>query len=220
MGGNLETHDNLVRYLCCHTLATVVSVGYLNAPEGKFPLQLEQAYDTLLWIMERNKGSGGRPPRIAVVGDSAGGNMAAVLCLMVRDRKGPELCLQVLLNPAPDLTCHGTLTPQGDLFDQLRWQALQYLSNPEKEIQDPHVSPLLAQDLSRLPPAVVILAEHDPLRESGQQYADQLQAAGVPTEVYCQPNVGHLAYDGGRATARALDSLQVAAHALRRAFQP
>ncbi len=217
VAGNLDTHDNLARYLCSKAKATVVSVGYLNAPEGKFPLPLEQCYDTLEWIIEQAKASSADKPPIAVVGDSAGGNMAAALCLMAKDRSEIKLALQVLINPAPDLTCKGTIARQNDTLDTLRWQAYQYLSDP-KDIYNPYVSPLLAKDLSHLPPALVILSEHDDLREAGQKYADRLQAAGIKTHVYCQPDVNHLAGHAAKASPLAHASLDVAVFHLQRAF--
>lgn len=217
VAGNLDTHDNLARYLCSESQALVISVGYLNAPEGKFPLPLEQCYDALLWSAEHCHGLSANAAKLAVVGDSAGGNMAAALSLMSRDRAGPHISLQVLINPAPDLTCNGTITRQNDALDLLRWQAYQYLSDP-KDARHPYVSPLLASDLSGLPPAVVILAEKDDLREAGQKYADRLKAAGIFTQTYCQQGMNHLAGDGARASLRAQESLAVGVTALRRVF--
>lgn len=212
VAGNLDTHDNLARYLCSESQAIVISVGYLNAPEGKFPFSLEQCYDALLWSREHFDS------KLAVVGDSAGGNMAAALCLMARDRKGPKIDLQVLINPAPDLSCNGVISRQNDPLDLMRWQATQYVDDPE-DANHPYVSPLLASDLSGLPPAMVILAEKDDLREAGQKYAERLQAAGVPTSVYCQMGMHHLAGDGARASLRARESLEVAVSALQKSFQ-
>ncbi|MBS0625164.1 MAG: alpha/beta hydrolase [Verrucomicrobia bacterium] len=212
VAGNLNTHDNLARYLCSGSQAVVVSVGYTNSPEGKFPLPLEQCYDALLWSVEELNGM-----KIAVAGDSAGGNMAAALCLMARDRAGPKIALQVLINPAPDLTCQGTIARQNDSLDMLRWQAFQYLSDP-KEANNPYVSPLRAPDLSGLPPAMVVLAEKDDLREAGEDFAKRLQAAGVPTQIYCQLGINHLAGDGARASFKAQESLKVAVAALREIF--
>ena len=148
VAGNLDTHDNLARYLCTETKALVVSVGYLNPPEGKFPLPLEQCYDALNWICEQRLSFQLDASRIAVAGDSAGGNMAAGLCLMARDQTGPKIDLQVLINPAPDLTCKGTLGRKDDELDILRWQAVQYLADP-KDANNPYVSPLVTHDLSR-----------------------------------------------------------------------
>lgn len=217
VAGNLDTHDHLARYLCSESRAIVISVGYLNAPEGKFPFPLEQCYDALLWSIEHSHELSANVAKLALVGDSAGGNMAAALCLMSKDRAGPKITLQVLINPAPDLTCNGTLSRQNDALDQLRWQALQYLSDP-KDANHPYVSPLSASDLSGLPPALVILAEKDDLREAGQKYADRLKAAGIPTGTYCQQGINHLAGDGARASLRAQESLAVGVTALRQAF--
>ncbi len=217
VAGTIATHDNLARYLCSQTQALVISVGYLNSPEGKYPLPLEQCYDAWNWIAKGDLKGIADPSRMAIVGDSAGGNMAAALCMMARDRGGPEPVLQVLINPALDLSCNGTLERKDDPLDTLRYQAVQYLSSPD-EANLPYVSPLLAKDLSHLPPALVILAEKDDLRESGQQYADRLSSAGVPTQVFCQKEIGHLAGDGARASPRARESLDVAASALKRAF--
>ncbi len=217
VAGSLDTHDNLARYLCSQTKAIVVSAGYTNSPEGKFPVPLEQCYDTLIWIAEHGPEFSADGARIAIVGDSAGGNMAAALCLMARDRSGPTIELQVLINPAPDLTCNGTILRQNDSMDMLRWQAVQYLSDPN-DINNPYVSPLIASDLSKLPPAIVILAEQDDLREAGQKYADRLLAAGVPTHVYCQQGINHLAGHGAKASPRARESLDVAVKHLQGAF--
>ena len=217
VAGDLNTHDNLARYLCSKTHAIVISVGYLNSPEGKFPLPLEQCYDTLIWIAEKRSEFALDTARIAVVGDSAGGNMAAALCLMARDRSGPKINLQVLINPAPDLTCQGTIERQDDSQDMLRWQAVQYVSDPN-DIHNPYVSPSIASDLNDLPTAVVILAEQDDLREAGQKYADRLKIAGVPTYTYCQLGINHLAGHGARASLLARESLDVAVDAIKKVF--
>lgn len=213
VGGNLDTHDNLARYLCRGVQALVVSVDYLNAPEGKFPFSLDQCYEALLWTVAHANAH-----RLAVVGDSAGGNMAAALCLMDRDRKGPNIALQVLINPATDLTGNGTISKQGDELDEVRWYVTQYVADPQ-DANDPYVSPIVAPDLRGLPPALVILAENDALRADGQKYADRLKAAGVPTNVYTQWNMGHLAGNGARASLQAQESLDVAIAALRGCFR-
>lgn len=218
VGGNLDTHDNLARYLCKSAQAWVISVGYLNAPEGKFPLPLEQCYDALLWIKDQASTFGADVSQLAVVGDSAGGNMAAALCLMSRDRNGPAIALQVLINPAPDLTGHGTLHRQDNAWDVMRWQALHYVEDPA-DVYHPYVSPSLAQDLSNLHPALMILAEKDFLFDDGKKYADLLKKAGVPTEIYVQPEIGHLGCQGARATKSAQESLDRVVEALRTNFK-
>ncbi len=217
VAGNLDTHDNMARYLCKEAQALVVSVGYLNSPEGKFPLPLEQCYDALLWIVEHAQEFNADITRLAVVGDSAGGNMAAALCLMVRDRKGPTIELQVLINPAPDLTGNGTIQRQNDALDPVRWYASQYVADPN-DVNNPYVSPLMAKDLTNLPTAVIILAEKDDLRMDGQRYADRLRSAGIPTNVYIQWDIGHLAGNGARASVLARESLDVAVASLRGVF--
>ena len=178
---------------------------------------MEQCYDTLIWISKHAHEFSADASKIAIVGDSAGGNLAAALCLMLRDRSGPSINLQVLINPAPDLTCNGTIMRQNDALDTLRWQAFQYLLDPN-DITHPYVSPLVAKDLSGLPPAMIILAEKDDLHEAGLKYADRLLASGILTQVYCQKGINHLAGDGARASLRARESLDVAVAALQKAF--
>jgi len=217
VGGNLETHDNMARYLCKEVQALVVSVGYLNSPEGKFPLPLEQCYDALLWTIQHASEYHADTTRLAVVGDSAGGNMAAALCLLARDRKAPKIDLQVLINPVIDLVPNGTMQRQGDEHDQERWYTTQYIQNPS-DVENPYAAPIKAKDLTHLPPALVILGGKDGFRPAGQSYADRLTAAGIPTNVYIQWNVGHLAANGARASLIARESLDVVVAALRGAF--
>lgn len=218
VAGNLETHDNMARYLCSNAKALVVSVAYLNAPEGKFPLPLEQCYDALHWVIEQAKELKVDVTNLAVVGDSAGGNMAAALCLLSRDRKGPAIKLQVLINPSTDLTGKGTLKRQGDELDTMRWYASQYVADLS-DVYNPYVSPLLAKDLTQLPTALIILAEKDDLRECGLLYANRLIEAGVKTNTYTQWNIEHLAGSGARASERAKESLDVVVAALLGSFR-
>lgn len=218
VAGSLDTHDNLARYLCRGVQALVVSVGYLNPPEGKFPFSLEQCYDALLWTVKNAQEYHANPERLAVVGDSAGGGMAAVLCLMDRDRKGPKIDMQVLINPVVNNSWGGTLKPQGDEFDDERWITTQYVKNPE-ETMNPYVSPIYEKDLSNLPTALVILAEKDMFRKDAQKYAERLRDAGVFTNMYTQADVGHLGGNGGRASPLAQESLDVAVAALRGEFR-
>lgn len=216
VAGNLDTHDNMARYLCRGAQALVVSVGYLNAPEGKFPQPLEQCYDALLWIVKHAQEYHADASQVAVVGDSAGGNMATALCLMTRDRNGPPIALQVLINPMIDLTGDGTLEPCYDHLDFQRWNAIQYTADP-RDAQNPYVSPMIATDLSGLPPALIMLAENDPLRADGQKYARRLTDACVPTNVYIL--WGSYDPDGhchvARASQRAQESLDVVIASLR-----
>lgn len=216
VAGNLETHDNLARYLCKNTQAVVISVDYLTSPEGKFPTALEQGYEALLWALDHAELLQ-TDSRIAVVGDSAGGNMAAALCLMARDLEGPKINYQVLINPAPDLSCNGILEYQEDKLDILRWQAKMYTKTSDQANLQ-YVSPSLAKDFTGLPPALVLVAEFDDLRQDGELYASKLRAAGVPTNIYCQWGAAHLAGEGARASNSAIESLDIAVAALKAAF--
>jgi acetyl esterase len=218
VAGSLDTHDNMARYLCKNAQAVIVSVGYTNAPEAKYPTQLEQCYAALEWAVDHANELHADPTQLAVVGDSAGGNIAAALCMMARDKKGPTLKLQVLINPATDLTGKGTLERRDDSHDVMRWQALQYVAKPQ-DVYDPLVSPVLAKDLEDLPPALIILAEKDDLHEDGQKYADRLLAAGNQTRVYTQMGIGHLAGNGARASQSAQESLNIAVEALKKALK-
>jgi len=202
IGGNLDTHDNLARYLCAKTGSLVVSVGYLNSPEGKFPFPLMQCYLALEWTIQNET-----PSSLTVVGDSAGGNMAAALCMMARDRKRPKIDRQVLINPATDLS-HG-VEQQNDPFDSIRYFTKHYVPN-SCDLTNYYLSPLHAKDLNHLPPALVILAENDLLKEMGQRYADRLAEAGIPTTVYIQQGVDHLAGHGARVATLAKESLDEA----------
>lgn len=217
VAGNLDTHDNLARYLCSKVEAIVVSVEYVNAPEGKFPLQLQQCSDVLTWIIDHGHEFCADASRLAVVGDSSGGNMAAALCLIIRDQQGPNIALQVLINPALDLRCNNTLEKQNDALDTLRWQAQQYLSNFQ-DANHPYVSPLSADNLCNLPDAVILVAEKDALRLDAERYAQRLKNSNVRTFVYCQNGIGHLAGHGARASTQARESLDVAVRALKNAF--
>lgn len=218
VAGNLDTHDNLARYLCSQVEAIVVSIGYTNAPEGKFPLQLLQCLDALSWTIDHALKISADPSRIAVVGDSAGGNIAAALCLMLRDQNGPKIRLQVLVNPAPDLRCNGTIDRQNDSLDLLRWQANQYLSLPE-DANNPYASPLNARNLNDLPQTLILVAENDELKADGELLAQRLRESGVPTFIYCQKGIGHLAGHAARVSQQAKESLDIAIITLKEALQ-
>lgn len=218
IAGTLDTHDNLARYLCRGVQALVVSVGYLNPPEGKFPYPLEQCYDALLWTVKNAQKYNGNPSHLAIVGDSAGGGMAAAITLMDRDRKGPHIDFQVLINPVVNNTWGGKLQPQGDKYDDERWIATQYVKDPQDTF-NPYVSPVLEKDLSNLPRGLILLAEKDMFKPDAETYAEHLRSANIPINTYTQWGVGHLGGDGGRASPLAQESLDVAVAALRGEFR-
>lgn len=184
---NIETHDGICRAIANQAGAVVVSVDYRLAPEHKYPAAAEDAYAALEWVAESAAGLAVDPARLGVAGDSAGGNLAAAAALMARDRGGPPLGFQALLFPVLD---HNFETrsyadnAEGYLLtrDSMVWFWNQYLPSPDRG-REPYASPLRAGDLAGLPPAYIVTAEFDPLRDEGEAYAKALEAAGVPVEL-------------------------------------
>jgi acetyl esterase len=186
------THEGVARYLCNKAGCIVVNVDYRLSPEHKFPAALEDTYEALRWVSSNADSLGGDARAIAVAGESAGGTLTAALCLLARSRGGPQIALQIPM--CPSFTLRGY-----DRYDS--WKRLgggEYLVSEAalKEVKDaylhdprdadnPLVSPLLATDLSGLPPAVVIAAEFDPLVDQAEEYVRRLHASGVPAEYRC-----------------------------------
>ncbi len=179
--GDLDTADTVCRDICASAGCVVVSVDYRLAPEHRFPAPVEDAFAATRWVadhMEELSGNG----RLAVGGESAGGNLAAVVCRRARDEGGPEIHFQLLAYPVTD--CDLTRASydengEGYLLERetMRWFWDHYCPEPEQR-RHPDASPLLADDLSNLPPALVVTAEFDPLRDEGEAYASALEAAG------------------------------------------
>ena len=184
---SIETHDGLARRLANATGAVVVSVEYRLAPEVRCPDSAEDCYAATAWTYEHAEELGGDPERLIVAGDSAGGNLAAVVALMARARGEPPITSQVLVYPVIDAACDTpSYTENGEGYfleaDGMRWFWDHYLG-PDGDAAHHHASPIRAEDHSGLPPAVVITAEFDPLRDEGEAYAAALEAAGVPVVV-------------------------------------
>ena len=186
--GSWITHDLLTRRLAVGANAAVVFVEYSRAPEAKYPVQIEQCYAAAQWITEQGAGGGFDITRIAVAGDSAGGNMATVLALMAKQRGGVQFVHQSLYYPMTDANAEGSESlrrfkdgPYGSA-EGLAWFWDSYLTGAELR-DDILVSPLQARpaDLEGLPPALIIVDENDLLRDQGEAYADKLRDAGVPT---------------------------------------
>ncbi|MEV0293617.1 alpha/beta hydrolase [Nocardia sp. NPDC050710] len=183
----LDSHDQLCRTLADGAGAVVVSVDYRQAPEHRFPAAADDAYAVLCWIAENADAFGGDPRRIAVAGDSSGGNLAAVTSLMARDRNGPGISGQALiypmLDPARDTVSYRE-NARGYFVtdDHLRWYWEQYLG-PDGDEDNPYAAPPRTADLTDLPPAHIVTAEFDPLRDEGEAYGERLRASGVETEV-------------------------------------
>jgi acetyl esterase len=194
--GDLETQDADCRTIANAAGCIVVSVDYRLAPEHKFPAAADDAYQATVWVAENGArlGGDGAPP--AVGGTSAGGNLAAVVALMARDRGGPVLACQLLTVPVTD---HESATDSycenGEGYvltdEEMGWFWDHYLATPEDGVH-PYASPLRAPDCSGLPPALVQAAEYDPLRDEGRAYADKLRAAGVPVTYRCYEGMLHM----------------------------
>ena len=193
---SLDTHDEMCRHLCRGSGAVVCSVDYRLAPEHKFPAGPDDCLAATRWAAEHAAELDADPRRIAIAGDSAGGAMAAVTALRIRDEGGPDLVGQLLIYPVTDYHAPGTpsyaenATGTGLMRDTMVWFWDNYLNDPA-EADDPRVSPLRARDLGNLPPAFVITAEYDVLRDEGERYAERLRKAGVPTRLIRYDGMNH-----------------------------
>ncbi len=185
---NIDTHDDVARRLAAASAGVVVSVDYRLAPEHKYPAATEDAYAALTWVASHASALNVDPRRIAVCGDSAGGNLAAVACLMTRDRGGPPIVAQALIYPITDCDMdRPSYRENADGYflttKQMKWFWNHYLSSPE-QMREPYASPMRAASLRGLPPALIQTAEFDPLRDEGEAYAEALRAAGVPATLH------------------------------------
>ncbi|WP_254634989.1 alpha/beta hydrolase [Paenibacillus sp. GbtcB18] len=182
--GDLESHDSICGNLANSVHARVISVDYRLAPEHKFPAAVDDAYDALQWIASHPDEFGIDPARIAVGGDSAGGTLAAVSCIKSKEAVGPEIVYQLLCYPAAGFLEEDPASlrenKEGYLLTvgMMEWFSKQYL-NTEEEIRNPYTYPIHYKDVSGLPPAMIVTAQYDPLRDSGKAYADKLIRAGV-----------------------------------------
>ncbi len=185
---DIDTHDDVARRLAAAAGFVFVSVDYRLAPEHKYPAAIEDAYTALQWVSREATALDVDPARIAVCGDSAGGNIAAVLCLMTRDRGGPPIAFQALIYPITDCDFDrpSYLNNADGYFlttKQMRWFWGHYVSSPE-QMCEPYASPLRAASLCGLPPALIQTAEFDPLCDEGEAYAVALRAAQVPVTLH------------------------------------
>jgi acetyl esterase len=220
--GNLDTHDNI-----CHSLSGIaecvtVAVDYRLAPEHKYPAAPEDCYAATKWAVEHADELHTRPELLAVGGDSAGGNLATVVTMLARERGGPKILYQLLLYPVTDYNFDtpSYLENAEGLYltrDSMIWFWNQYVSS-EEEGRQLYASPIQAEDLHNLPPAMIITAEYDPLRDEGEAYAQRLKAADVSVEAIRYPGVIH----GFMSMADLIDqgkhALTTAGTALRTAF--
>lgn len=211
--GDLDSHDELCRQLCAGAGCVVVSVDYRLAPEAKFPAAPEDCYAATLWAVHNAAAIGADSGRVCVAGDSAGGNLAAAVCLMARERGGPVIRHQLLIYPVTDYnleTASYRDNAEGYFLtrEMMRWFWSHYVVDAA-QAEDPLASPLHA-NLAGLPAATVITAGYDPLRDEGIAYAQALTAAGVAVEHRLFPGMihGFVSMPGGLTqTAVAVDYL-------------
>jgi len=207
--GCVNDYDGVARTIAHATNAVVVSVEYRLAPEHPFPAGYDDCWTALNWAAKHAPDFGGDGSKLVLMGDSAGGNLTAVCALRARDAGGPELALQVLIYPVTDYNFDGQSYREngtGYLLEQetMRWFVDCY-TRGGADPSDPRISPLQADDLRGVAPALVITAEFDPLRDEGAAYAERLQEAGVPTTYRCYDGMIHIffglvaVFDDGRA---------------------
>ncbi|MHB8695642.1 MAG: alpha/beta hydrolase [Solirubrobacteraceae bacterium] len=223
--GDLDSHDEPCRMLCRHAGINVLSVAYRLAPEHPFPAGVDDAVAVLRWALGAAESLGADPARVAVGGDSAGGNLSAVACQQLAlTVASPPPALQVLVYPSTDLA--GS-TRSSELFADgffltarsRRWCETRY-AGPEVDRTDPRISPLRAADLTSLPPAIVITAGFDPLRDEGEAYADALREAGVPVVSYRASDLIHGFVNFTTVNRRSRDVTVMLAGMIRAALTP
>jgi acetyl esterase len=233
--GDLDTHDRECRLLANGAGCLVVSVGYRLAPEHPFPAAVEDSFAALQWVGRNAAELGGDPRRIAVGGDSAGGNLSAVMTLLARDQGGPALCWQLLVYPVVDARAsdHYRSRVQNAEAPFLPQATVDYFIahylgeaagargakgvGPSRE--DFRMSPLLADSHRGLPPTLVVTAEFDPLRDEGEAYARKLEAANVPVQLHRYDGMPHVFFQLSPLLEAGKQLIDEASAALREGFR-
>jgi acetyl esterase len=220
--GNLDSHDLIGRSLANLAECMVISVDYRLAPEHRFPAPLDDCFAATVWAAANVDQLGGDPMCLAVGGDSAGGNLAAAVALMARDNGGPELCYQLLIYPVTSRNFETTsyrenATDYGLTRDGMIWFWEQYLRS-DADALNPYAAPLMATDVRDLPPALVITAGYDVLRDEGELYAQHLREAGVEVELAQYPTLIHGFFGMGPWVDAARAAVEHGAGRLRAAF--
>jgi acetyl esterase len=220
--GDLDTHDVLCRQLAREAGCAVVAVDYRMGPEHRFPAAVDDCVEAFRWVLAQAPDLHLDPRRTAVGGDSAGGNLAAALCLVQRDAGQPLPGFQLLIYPATDMRAVApshTTNGQGYMLtsDSIAWYRGNYIADAA-QWTDWRASPLLAASHAGLPPALVLTAGFDPLRDEGLQYANALSAAGVPTQYVCFERQIHGFITMGRVIEEAHTAVALCGAALRRAW--
>lgn len=209
---SIESHDLVCRRLSQNNQAVVVSVDYRLAPEFKFPVPHQDCYDALVWASSRAGQLGANADQLTVMGDSAGGNLATVVSILSRDAGGPAIKNQVLVYPSTDARMqHPSITRYAKgyfLTRELMSWFLDHYKNSKEDVLNPLMSPLLAKDLSRLPDALVLTAQYDPLKDEGEAYAKRLETAGNRVVFKEFPNVIHGFFNMPKISRECLDAHQ------------
>ena len=220
--GDLDTHDVLCRQLALGSGCAVVAVDYRMGPEHRFPAAVDDCVATARWVHAHAAELGVDPARMAVGGDSAGGNLAAVVAIAARNAGDLPIAFQLLIYPATDMRCVSPshrANAQGYLLtaDSLRYYHDHYIDDPKHD-HDWRASPLLAEDLSGLPPAFVLVAGYDPLRDEGVQYAQRLTESGGRATLVSFERMIHGFVPMGRAIDEANEAVAMCSAALKRAI--
>jgi len=221
---NLDTHDVICRAIARRAGAVVVSVDYRLAPESKFPAAVDDCYAATEWVASNAGRLGIDRARISVGGDSAGGNLGAVISLRSRDEQGPPIALQALVYPVTDLSSFATASYEEFAEshqltrNMMEWFRAHYLASAG-DAANPAASPLLARDLRGLPPALIITAECDVLCDEGEAYGARLSEAGVPVTCTRYPGMIHPLFSLSGVIPQGLDAIQQVAGAVRMAGQ-
>lgn len=220
---NLDIYESSCRALCNAAKAIVVSVAYRQAPEAKFPAPINDAYDAAQWIMQNAPVIGGDLNRVAIAGESAGGNLATVTCIQAKDKGGMMPLAQLLIYPVTDTSMTQpsyveNLDTQPLHSSMMPWFWKHYLRE-DADLRNKYVAPLMADDLTGLPPAIIITAEFDPLRDEGEQYAVRLNDAGGMVKLRRFNGVVHEFFGLAGAVSKAKEAVNYAAEGLRDIFE-
>jgi acetyl esterase/lipase len=218
---DLDSHEAPCRLLTSKVGCVTVSVDYRLAPEHKFPAGVEDCFAATKWVAAHAKELGVDPNRLAVGGDSAGGNLSAVISQLARDAGGPKIAFQLLVYPATeaelDTPSHKMFTDYFLTTNDIFWFWAHYLRSPADR-KDPRIAPALAKSFEKLPPALIITAEFDPLRDEGEAYGEKLRKAGVPVTVSRYDGMIHGFFSMFDVLDKGKQAIDESAAALRKAF--